>query len=224
MFSRCLPIVLALAALTKTTALQQERLLSEDHVGMQVARSLRELQFEDLPDICTGFELIIDEIPNGRDSCDCDGTQVACLFRAVCDEEHKDEPHCMDAVEYVVAFENDLITVLSCALIVEGNFEETCAKVSLAGDLQLGECLTGTYGGKPCDCTVCEGRGSLLLDCSAYDPRAKTSCTAMGIGQMSPLSSGFNTTAPPPNQDSNDAQDVDEKDATPAEPESSGRG
>ena len=145
MFNRALAFFFALST---ATAFEQRQLLSEDHAGMRVARRLeRQLQFEDLPDICQGFELIIDEIPEGRDSCDCDGTSVNCFFRAHCEPGHENEPHCMDAVEYIVAFENDMITVESCALITEGGFEETCAKVSLAGDLQLAECMQGSYGG-----------------------------------------------------------------------------
>lgn len=164
-----------------------------------MARRLqRQLQanYDGIPDICTGFELIIDEIPNGRDSCDCDGVSVNCLFTAVCPQGHEDNKECMDAVEYVVSFEDGLITVLSCALVAEADFEETCAKVSLADNLQLGECILGTYGGLPCDCSVCEGQGSLLLDCTEYDSRAITNCQAAGIGEIAPLSHGFNKNNP----------------------------
>ena len=173
---------------------------------MVLARRLQN-QFENLPDICVGFELIIDEIPGGRDSCDCDGTRVNCLFRAICPEGHEDEARCADTVLYEVAFEQKEITVLSCASIVDGGFEETCAKVSLAADLNLHECLVGSYGGQPCDCDVCADRNSLLIDCSAYDPRAKSDCQAMGLGELTPMVHGFNTSAPPPPSIDNDSID-----------------
>ena len=202
MFSRVLPFLLVSAASASTVP----RLLSASDPGMTMARRLQD-QFDQLPDICSGFELIIDEIPDGRDSCECDGTRVNCLFRAVCPEGHKDEARCADTVLYEVAFEEDEVTVLSCAAIAEGGFKETCAKVSLAPDLQLDECMVGSYGGQPCDCDVCADRNSLLLDCTAYDPRAKADCQAMGLAQLTPVVHGFNTTAPPPpDQDSIDGE------------------
>lgn len=214
-------LVVATATFGESSASPQ-RLLKHTQ-GIDIARRLeRELQFDDLPDICQGFELLIDEIPNGRDSCDCDGISVNCLFKGVCPEGTTDDAaDCTDAVEYVVSFENDEITVLSCALIVEGGFSETCAKVALAPDLQLGECVFGTYGGQPCDCDVCEGRGALRLDCSQYDERAVTSCQSAGIGQITPLSNGFNTTIPS-NSDSLDGNTMEDDELPSSEPAGSG--
>ncbi|CAB9529020.1 expressed unknown protein [Seminavis robusta] len=202
MISRSLNLLLAAAFFGAASAESPRRLLSSNDAGMLLARGLgqRRLQYQDLPDICQSFELLIDEIPNGRDSCDCDGTSVNCLFKAVCPEGQEDDPHCADTVMYRVAFEDEEVSVTSCAAISEGGFEETCARVSLAPDLQLDKCEEGTYGGRPCDCEVCDNRASLLLDCSVYDARAKTSCAPIGLGEIKPLAHGFNTTAPPPEE------------------------
>ena len=214
MFIRVLSLLLTAASVSKCSAVfSPGSLLSENDVGMQLVKSFgeRRLELENLPDICTGFELIIDEIPDGRNSCACDGVSVNCLFKAACEEGVVQNPKCGDTVKYVIAFENQIITIESCAAISEGGFQETCALVSLAPDLQLDECLEGTYGGRPCDCQVCDSRSGLLLDCTAYDERAKTSCQALGLGQLTPMIDGFNTTSPPPdeleeNQDSSDLQ------------------
>lgn len=177
----------------------QNRLLQAEDSGLKLARLLqgRDLQFDDLPDICSGYELIIDEIPNGRDSCDCDGLSIHCLFHAVC-QEGSDDPRCADAVMYEVSFEDDELTILSCAAIAEGNFLETCAKISLGPDLMLDQCIQASYGGEPCDCEVCEDRAGLSLDCTMYDERAQTDCQSMALGQVSPMVHGFNHSAPVP--------------------------
>jgi hypothetical protein len=209
MFIRSLSLLLAAAVVSGSSA----AFMSENDAGMQLVKRLgeRHLQLEDLPDICTGFELIIDEIPDGRNSCACDGVSVNCLFKAACEEGPVENPKCGDTVKYVITFENQVITIESCASISEGGFQETCALVSLAPDLQLDECLEGTYGGRPCDCDVCDSRTGLLLDCTAYDERAKTNCQPLGLGQLTPMIDGFNTTSPPPdeleNQDSLDLQE-----------------
>ena len=177
-----------------------ERLLTENDSGMQMARLLQEtrhLQYEDMPDICSGFEMIIDQIPNGRQSCDCDGIAIHCLFHAVC-PEGVDDARCADAVVYEVSFEDDELTIMSCAAIAEGNFLETCAKISLGPTLMLDQCLYGSYGGEPCDCEVCEDRQSLSLDCTMHDPRAKTTCQSMVLAEVSPMVHGFNHSAPVP--------------------------
>jgi hypothetical protein len=101
---------------------------------------------------------------------------------------------------YEVSFEDEELTILSCAAIVEGNFLETCAKISLGPDLLLDQCLLASYGGQPCDCNVCEGRGSLSIDCTMYDDRAATDCQAMGLAQVVPMVHGFNHTAPVPEE------------------------
>lgn len=167
------------------------------HPVMSLARRLQS-QIEDLPDICSGFEMIIDEIPDGKDACECGGSTIDCVFHGVCPEGKFDSAHCADTILYQVAFEAKDITVLSCAKLQEGNFKETCAKVSLAPDLQLGECIVGRYGGQECSCDVCADQNSLRLDCSMYDPRAVADCTAMGLSDISPMVHGFNVTAPAP--------------------------
>ena len=212
MLTRATSLQLLLATAVIGQGAATNRLLASDH-GMQMIRLLQEsnLQVEDFPDICAGFELLIDEIPDGRDSCECDGSAVHCLFHAVCPEGEEDQSKCADTVLYEVAFEETDVTVLSCAALSEGGFEETCAKVSLAPDLQLDQCLFGSYGGKPCDCEVCPDRGSLKLDCTAYDKRAQATCTSgMGLGQMTPIAHGFNTTA----TEEEGAEDVDQTTAT----------
>jgi len=197
------PFLLAALIGASSAITQNSRLLRTSENGLEMIRLLQQRQmqdaFEDMPDICAGFELIIDEIPEGRDSCDCDGSAVHCLF-------HADSPDCPegqecaiapDAVLYEVAFEEKELTVLSCAAIAAGDFAETCAKVSLAPDLQLDQCLLATYGQQPCDCDICPDRASLLLDCSMYDKRAITDCHAAGLGQLTPMVHGFNTSATP---------------------------
>lgn len=204
MISRIFPLML----IGSVAASPTQRVLSSMEPGMVMARRLQDV-FDDLPDICSGFELIIDEIPGGRDSCECDGSRVTCLFRAICPEGHKEENRCADTVLYEVAFEQQEITILSCASITDGGFDETCAKVSLAADLELDKCLVASYGGLPCDCDVCPDRNSLLLDCSAYDQRAKSDCMAIGLADVTPMVHGFNTSAPPPpeiDQDSIDGE------------------
>jgi hypothetical protein len=214
MFLRSLPLLLAAAVLNKSSATSSHgQFTSDNEAGMLLVKRLgeRHLQLDSFPDICTGFELIIDEIPDGRNSCACDGLSVNCLFKAACEEGVVENPKCGDTVKYVITFENQVITIESCASISQGGFEETCALVSLAPDLQLDECLEGTYGGRPCDCQVCDSRSGLLLDCTAYDERAKTNCQPLGLGQLTPMINGFNTTEPPPdeqeNQDSLDMQE-----------------
>lgn len=188
-----------LFTLAKEGASAHNGLLVEHDSGVQLTQLLRQrqLQTNDLPDICSAYEQIIDQIPNGRDSCNCDGLSVHCLFRAVCPEGTND-PRCLDAVMYEVRFENQQLTVLSCASLSEGNFLETCAKVSLGPDLMLDQCLLGSYGGQPCDCHVCDDRSGLSLDCSMYDPRAVTNCSSMALGQVTPMVDGFNQTAAVP--------------------------
>ena len=66
--------IFLLLVVSSASASPAQRQLSSKEPGMAMARRLQDV-FEDFPDLCAGFELIIDEIPGGRDSCECDGTR-----------------------------------------------------------------------------------------------------------------------------------------------------
>jgi len=185
------------AASVSTSRLLREGLTPELKRALQTGSP-----FDDIPDVCSGFELIIDQLPEGRDACSCQGRSVECTFKGECPEE--DSPGCGDSISYGVNFEGSSLFVSSCAEMHAVELKEVCAEVSIGPDLALDSCKMASYGGEPCDCSICEDGASLNLDCSMHDPRVVSNCTSMSFGQLEPLNpqdlGNFGTTIPPPSK------------------------
>lgn len=142
--------------------------------AIETSRSLltRKEVLESL-DICGGFDLIADQIPDGKRSCICQNSRVDCTLEGQCSV---DRSVCTDTVSISFQFQvnNDEVTRMrlsSCFTYTE-EFDTTCIDTFIGRGQTLESCNRATYGGKNCLCAVCGDNKSLALDCSTHHPVA----------------------------------------------------
>jgi hypothetical protein len=124
-------------------------------------------------DICGGWELIANEIPNGEQDCLCQDSQVQCALGGKC---AVDRSVCTDVVDisfqFLVADEAVNQMKLSACFTYTDEFEATCIEALIGKGQKLEACERATYGGKDCLCAICGDEKSLSLDCSSHHPLA----------------------------------------------------
>ena len=127
-------------------------------------------------DVCGGFQLIEDQIPNGKESCICRDSQVHCTLQGSCSE---DRTVCTDVVGMSFQFlvENEKVSrmKLSACFMYTEEFEPTCIETLIGHGQTLEKCNSATYGGKACMCAICGDNKSLSLDCTKHHPAATSS-------------------------------------------------
>lgn len=142
--------------------------------AMETSRNLlTSEEILDSLDICGGFELIANQMPDGEKSCVCQNNQVLCTFQGTCDPGGT---VCTDVVSIVFQFlvRNDRVNrmKLSACFTYTDEFDVTCIETQVGRGTQLQTCNRATYGGKQCLCGICRDRKSLALDCSRHHPMA----------------------------------------------------
>lgn len=126
-------------------------------------------------DICGGFQMIADQIPNGKSSCICKDNSVQCTLPGQCSS---DGSVCTDTLALSFGFlvENSKVSnmLLSACFSYTKGFQPTCIQTTLGYDQAIKTCNKATYGGEACICQVCNDEKSLSLDCSMHDPKASS--------------------------------------------------
>ena len=127
-------------------------------------------------DVCGGFQLIADQIPNGEEDCQCiNGSQIQCSLSGACSE---DRSICTDRVglsfQFLVQDQQVNRLKLSACFTYAAEFAATCIETIIAPNQQLEACNSATYGGEECLCNVCNDNKSLSLDCTEHHPQASS--------------------------------------------------
>ena len=133
-----------------------------------------------LMDVCGGFSLIADQMPNGVNSCTCNNStqEVQCTFQVDCATE--EQAPCTDVVglsfQFLVDEQDSAVNrmKLSACFTYTEEFEPTCIEPLIGRGQTLEACSSATYGGKRCDCAICDDSKSLSLDCSDHHPGASS--------------------------------------------------
>jgi hypothetical protein len=139
-------------------------------------------------DVCGGFDLIADQIPNGKESCICQDSQVHCTLDGRCAE---DRSICTDVVgmsfQFLVEDEQVNRMKLSACFTYTEEFEATCIETIIGEGQKLKACNGATYGGKNCLCAICGDEKSLALDCSSHHPMATSNGCYLLSDALPPL-------------------------------------
>ena len=151
------------------------------HNVVNKARDLQALSKKDEAvlqsmDVCGGFQLIADQIPNGEEDCQCvNGSQIQCTLSGACSE---DRSICTDLVglsfQFLVQDQQVNRLKLSACFSYAAEFAATCIETIIAPNQQLEACNSATYGGEECLCAVCDDNKSLSLDCTKHHPQASS--------------------------------------------------
>jgi len=126
-------------------------------------------------DICGGWELIANQIPDGENSCVCRDNIVQCTLQGQC---NVDRSVCTDVVGMSFQFlvNNKLQKAnrmkLSACFSYSQEFQPTCIETLVAPGQRLMQCNSATYGGKQCLCAICSDKKSLAIDCTKHHPSA----------------------------------------------------
>jgi len=176
---------------------------------------------------CPLYNYLSDRITDIGSICGCDDDEVLnCRKQDVCainddglqsyrNNGREKTNTCSDYVDVSIDIGDTDISVENCVTFDKdtANYEKTCATISILlgtkSGINFDRCSSATYGddkNNRCLCRVCNDKESVEIDCSEYNPLAKTpGCQKIETVQLTPFVPNFNSDGSDENVDRSSA-------------------
>jgi len=122
--------------------------------------------------LCAGFDLVVNNFPNGQGACDCPDRTVRCSYAEVCPPG----AGLCATTDLTMDLVGADLAVSSCADFRE-RYQRTCVDCNVVEGV-IATCAA-QYDSQNCTCTPCANGTGVEVDCSGYDEGAVTGCQIM---------------------------------------------